>query len=376
MYKIQILWSLFLIILLNNALAKEDGKEKEAVTYRFVPTVYSNPTSGTGAGIAALAIYNADKNSSASQGLISGKYTNTNSYSLSAINKMFFKSDTWQSKSVFGYMNNNSDFSIPSDILPPFIPDFFNPEDGIQYNVKIYTAMQQFMYKPKPNLYFGGQLYYVDQKFSGQNVAGEIFLKGKGIKNSTRGGYGVVTSYDTRAKKEKIYPSNSVLVDLTVSHFPEFLGIDEQYYNVSMNARKYISGFKSTDVFAMQFYGQYSSDDTPDGALSALGARNILRGFPSGLYKARHMVAGQGEYRYRINATRFRLTAFAGYANLSGGSKGTNTGNRDNDNGSYYSGGVGVHYILVEERKIDYRINVAYTNDHEASVYVNINQAF
>ncbi len=161
-----------------------------------------------------------------------------------------------------------------------------------------------------------------------------------------------------------------------MSHFPEFLGIDEQYFNASLNARKYISGFKSTDVFAMQLYGQYSSEDTPDGALSALGTRNILRGYPSGLYKARNMVAAQGEYRYRIKSTRFRLTAFAGYANLSGGSKGTSTGNRDNDNGSYYSGGIGVHYILVEKRKIDYRVNLAYTNDSEASVYVNINQAF
>jgi len=289
---------------------------------------------------------------------------------------MFLKEDKWQSQSLLGYMNNNTQYDFPSDFLTPTIPNFINIDDGIKFNAKVYVATQQILYKLSKNIYAGGQLNYINQKFTGKNLAGDAFLKEKGIKDSSRGGYGVTLSYDTRKKNQKLYPKDSSLVDAMVNQFPEFFGTENQYYSMVLDAKNYISGFKSTDVFAMQFYAQYSSENTPDGALASLGSRNILRGFPIGLYKARHMLATQGEYRYRIDNTRFRLTVFGGFANLTGGSKGTSSGNRDQDNGNYYSGGLGFHYILVEKQQMDYRINIAYTNDHEASVYASIKQAF
>jgi len=62
---------------ISNALAEEI---KTDITYRVVPTLSSNPTSGTGAGINGVAIYKADEQSSSSQGVLGGKYTNTDSY--------------------------------------------------------------------------------------------------------------------------------------------------------------------------------------------------------------------------------------------------------------------------------------------------------
>ncbi len=127
----------------------------------------------------------------------------------------------------------------------------------------------------------------------------------------------------------------------------------------------------------MQIYGQYSSDKTPDGALAGLGARNVIRCFPIGQYKTRFMLATQGEYRYKLKQYPVRLATFAGYANMSGGSEGDGAGNnRDGDNGNYYSGGIGVHYILDKKQQLDYRLNIAYTSDQETSVYVSLNQAF
>ncbi|HEB81380.1 MAG TPA: hypothetical protein ENJ11_00800 [Gammaproteobacteria bacterium] len=367
---------LMLAALAQPSLAEESGETAgQGVTYRAMPTLSSNPSSGTGVGAMLTGIYHADKASSPSQAILNGQYTNTDSYNLFAINKMFFDSDRWQSNTVAGMLYNNSGFDFPADWLPPVsLP--INPDDGIQYNVNIYVIGQQLMYRIKPHFYLGGQLVYIDQSFSGTNLAGELFLKSRGIEDASRGGYGLTLSYDTRTKSEKFYPTNSSWVDLVANHFPEFMGINAAYYNLTLNARKYIHGIRSADVFAMQLYGQYSSENTPDGALAALGARNIIRGFPIGLYKTRHMLAAQGEYRYRVGQSRFRLTAFAGYASLTGGSKGTTAGNREADNGDYYSGGLGVHYILAEKQQLDYRVNVAYTSEDEASIYASINQAF
>jgi len=345
------------------------------VIYKLVPTLSSNPTSGTGAGIVGMGIYKADSQSSPSQLLLSAQYTNTDSYNTFLMNKMYFKRDLWQSNSFLGKIFNNSQHPFPADL--PVLPPAIDADDGIQYNVEIYVAIQQFLYAFDKNFYSGGQLIYIDQSFSPLNQAGSIFLQAKGIEDSARGGYGLTFIYDSRSQSEKFYATDASWVELNLNQFPEFLGIDNQYYNISLNARKYVHGYKNTDVFAMQLYGQYSSENTPDGALAALGARNIIRGFPIGQYKARFMLATQGEYRYRLDNTPFRLTAFAGYAKLSGGSRGDGAGNnRDQDNGNYYSGGLGLHYILDSKQQLDYRLNISYTSDGETSIYANINQAF
>ena len=169
---------------------------------------------------------------------------------------------------------------------------------------------------------------------------------------------------------------DSTWIDITLNHFPTFLGAEKEYYNAMINARRYIPGFKASDVVAMQLYMQFSSKYTPDGALAALGARNILRGFPIGLHKARHMGALQGEYRYRFGSSKWRATLFGGAAVLAGGSYGEGEGNRDKHNGDYYSGGLGVHYILSKKENLDYRLNLAYSSDDEFSIYAGINQAF
>ncbi len=350
-------------------------KQESRSVYRIVPTVSSNPTAGTGAGVTAMVLYYADEDSSPSQAIVSGTYTDSKSYNIVAINKMFFKSDKWQSNTFAAHIYNNMAYTIPVEI-PDGIPSLPDKDDGIRYNASIYTAMQQFLYEAVPNFYAGAQLFYISQQFDALNDAGKTFLQTRGIEDSTRGGYGISLIYDTRSKSEKIYPKDATLINVTVNHFPKAFGAEESYYNLMLNAREYTPGFKPNDVLAMQFYAQYSSPSTPDGALAALGARSILRGFPIGLHKARNMLAAQGEYRYRIEGTRFRATAFAGYAHLSGGSAGNETGNRDNDNGSYYSGGVGVHYILAPKQQLDYRVNVAYTNEGELSVYASLNQAF
>ena len=352
-----------------------DKTAADNTAFRVMPTVSSNPSQGTGIGATAVVIYQADKQSSPSQGILTGQYTDTDSYNVFAINKMFFSNDKWQSNTLVGVVYNNSSYDLTGDFMPPVLPPI-EFDDAIKFNVEIYVVGQQVLYEIQDDYYIGGQLVFIDQSFVGLNPLGEVFLKGKGIEDSTRGGYGFTFSYDTRTKKERFYPTDSTLLNFNVNHFPVALGIEQQYYNSTLNARKYIPGYKASDVFAMQAFAQYSSENTPDGALAALGARNILRGFPIGLYKARNMLAAQGEYRYRLGESRFRLTAFGGYARLSGGSAGTENGNRDNDNGDYYSGGLGVHYILEEKQQLDYRVNVAYTSDDEASLYASINQAF
>jgi len=352
------------------AFAQDEKKSDHDSSYKIVPVISSNPTAGTGAGVMGTLMYKADKDSSPSQAILSAQYTNTDSYNIVAINKLFFDSDKWQSNTVYAHVFNNTSFSIDGSDFG--FDTYFEPN----LHVTVDGALQQFLYLVHKNIYFGGHAFYMKQVFEADNAEGEFFLKSNGITDSSRGGIGALLSYDTRTKKEKFYPTDSTFVNLSFNYFPEFLGSDKVFYNGLINARKYLPLGKSNDILALQYLGQFCSENTPDGALSALGARNVLRGFPIGKYKTRYMNAFQAEYRYTIGQTRFRLAPFAGYANLSGGSKGTATGNRDSDNGNYYSGGAGVHYILEKKHQLDYRIDLVYSSDEEVSVYASMNQAF
>lgn len=364
-----------LIVLLLSSLLYSQNNSKES-KFNVVPTLTSNPTSGTGVGAMGSLLYYPDKKSSPAQGLLGGQYTNTDSYSIAFFNKIYLNDNKWNFITAGGYFFNESEFSISevNDAIGT-TPIPTNQSDAM-YDVSGYGFFQRVLYQTFPNVYMGGQLMYISQEYKAKNDSGAYFLTSQGINDNERASIGIMSEYDTRPKNEKIYPRSGYLIDMVYNYFPKTFNDDINFSNFTFNARKYQKGFKSNDVFAMQAYYKTSSKDTPDSALAALGQRNVLRGFPMGQYKARTMTAFQGEYRYQIEKTRFRLAGFGGYAHLSHGSKGTQSGNRDSDNGDYYSGGVGVRYTLQKKQGLDYRIDLVTTNKGEQSIYASINQPF
>lgn len=355
---------------------------------KVVPVLSSNPTAGTGGGLMATYLYQADESSAPSQLLAGGQYTNTDSYSILAINKAYFRNDSIQSVTglVFAYNRSGFGFDLGDFDMPGGLPSIDIPQQGdIRFDVKVFSAGQMLMYEVKNNIFAGGYLAYASQNYSNFNEAGKIFQTLNGLENNSRGAFGINFAYDTRSKSEKYYPRDATFIQLIGSSFLKALGSDESYYSGVINARIYKRGFKANDVWANQFFGKYATKNAPDAGLAALGARGILRGFAVGQYKARYMSAFQTEYRYQIENTSFRLAAFAGIANLSGGSKGKIVeipdigkieSNRNSNNGNYYSGGIGVRYTLQKEAGVDFRVDFAYTSKDEAAIYAQINQSF
>ena len=343
-----------------------------AMDFKVVPTVSSNPTSGTGVGLMSSLIYQVDSGSSPSQSIFLATYTNTDSYNAFGINTMYFDSDDFLSNTIAGYVYNNSEFMV-SGSLPIDIP---LPDNSANFQTNAIIFNQQLLYRFFENLYIGGQVFYIQQRFSSSNALGNAFLLANGIEDSAAASIGYVMNYDTRTQEEKLYPRDATCATLTFNYSPENLGNSVDFSNLELDYRKYLHGFKPNDVLALQAYLKTSSQNTPDGSLAALGIKNVLRGFSIGQYKARNLLAAQAEYRYELSGTNFKFTGFGGYANLSGGSSGTDTGNRDSNNGDYISGGVGMQYVIQKEAGVVYRVDVVTTNKQEQSLYATVNQAF
>ena len=95
----------------NNTTIDVEKSFKEG-SYKLVPLISSNPTSGTGVGGAVTYLYTLDPNSSPSQLLSGAQYTNTKSYSAFAKNDAYLYNDHLRSTTVFSYVHNKSQFDV------------------------------------------------------------------------------------------------------------------------------------------------------------------------------------------------------------------------------------------------------------------------
>jgi hypothetical protein len=114
---------------------------------------------------------------------------------------------------------------------------------------------------------------------------------------------------------------------------------------------------------------------TSDKGLPTLSGKTLLRGFPAGQFKAKHLTGAQTEYRYTVAKSRFRVIGFIGIANLKGNSFGTIENSRDDD-GWYSVGGLGVRYAIQPKTGVDIRLDIVTTSQNEQALYLMLNQAF
>ncbi len=359
---IRVFFGLFACSLSSSTMADEEEvqQETEEKALRIVPLVTSTPLTCTGVGLSTSYLYKWDENSSKSQLQVGGQYSNTDSVTLFIRNNAFFR---------------GNDIISNTAILPAKTNSEFDGKDGeeVKYKIESFLVSQKLLFRVKNAFYAGGRVFYKNSQYTGKNEAGDDFLYENGIVDQKNGGLGGALSWDTR--ENKYFPRNSFWVDIDADSAPSWLGAEHSYLRVTINARYYGPGLRPQDVWAHQLFGQYASEKTPDGDLPTLSGKSILRGFPAGQFRARYLTGGQTEYRYVLEGTPFKITAFAGLAQLDGGSYGEGGRNRDDD-GTYWAGGFGLRYAIQRKTGVDLRLDLVTTSENEESVYLTLNQAF
>jgi hypothetical protein len=348
----------FVVITPDLVWGQDTTKTEKAI--KIVPLITSSPLMGFGFGVAASGLYFTDGGiSSKSQVQVGGQYSNTKSYNVFIRNNAWFKNNTIFSNTVLVHSGINN--------------EFISYGEDVSYNANTLLFSELLMFKVAKHVYVGSPLSYKGIKYDANNQGGEDFLYKNGIVDETTGGFGLASSYDTR--KNKYYPTSAKWLSLKVNSNPTWLGASDSYYSFMCDARYYAKGFSKKDVWAWQFYGQYSSDKTPDSGLPTLSGKAMLRGFPAGQFKAKYMSGAQTEYRYTIGDSKFRVTSFYGIANLAGGSLGVDGRSREDD-GWYTAGGLGIRYALQAITGVDLRLDLVRTSEGENALYLMLNQAF
>lgn len=346
------------LLVATGAICQDSTKTEK--TLSVVPLITSSPLMGFGVGAAASYLYKTDGGiSSNSQLQVGGQYSNTQSHS------GFIKNNAW--------FKDNGILSSTKILWSGINNEFVSDGEDVAYNINSLLISQLQMFRVSKRLYLGGPLEYKDITYNANNAAGEDFLYDNGFQNEKTGGVGLAASYDSR--KNKYYPSEAAWVSAKWTTYPEGLGAVDDYNSFVLDARYYAKGFGYMDVWAWQFYGQYSSNKTPDSGLPTISGKSLLRGFPAGQFKAKYLSGAQTEYRYTLGHSRFRLIGFFGVAELSGGSHGIDERTRA-DNGWYHAYGLGSRYALQQRTGVDLRLDLVRTSEDEYALYLMLNQAF
>jgi len=169
------------------------------------------------------------------------------------------------------------------------------------------------------------------------------------------------------SRDSSFLPTRGWLVDGEAAFSDQRFGSDFTYQALSVSAKHYWS-LSDRQTIAAFGYGRFAFGDIPFFALSMIGAKGNLRGYPVGRYQDRMALTGQLEYRWQA-WHRFGLVAFGGAGavapDLSGFGHAT----------TLPSFGGGVRYLLTESNKLNFRLDVAWGRD-ERLIYVGVGEAF
>ena len=338
--------------------AEDDMKgQQKSKNYAAAPIVVSNPAIGSGAGATGMYFYDVGRHEDGaprSSAQLVGAYTNTDSYFVGILNSLHLLQDQVRSKAGLFHANIKNEFRDPLGGEADFSTD-------------ILAAYLQATYRIQGDWFIGLQGLVSDVRYRPDTPQDADYLDRVGAEDATSGGIGPVVSYDTRDNIH--YPSSGTLAEVKGFFKPSSWG-NEADYAVGDAAVNHYIGLTPAHVLALRVYGRTGTEDTPYSDKSRLGQQSDLRGFKSGEISGRTLLAGQAEVRWQF-ADRWGAVAFGGLSKL-----------WDDDlqalitEDVYYSGGVGLRYMINADQKINFRVDAAVGNGDNKGIYVGIREAF
>jgi outer membrane protein assembly factor BamA len=334
----------------------EEGKSD----FVIMPIPISNPTVGTGLGLASMFLYPADEKSPVSSTTLAGFYTSNESYGAGASQKTFLYEDRLRLNGLIGYGNINLDFyGIGSEagdrgVSVPITERgvFFMPEALTQIVGRLYGGLR-YRYLEMETLLDVNNL---------TNNQIEVPPITRTVRSSAAG---LVMNYDSR--DNPFNPYGGTFLDVNATFASKALGSDFDYqiYQVAYNHY-----FKLADrmVLAYRAFGKLTAGDVPFFDLAFFGTHNDLRGYPGGQYLDKMMMATQLEYRWRF-WKKWGMVAFAGIGEVAPALSEFTTDNL------LPSVGAGLRFMVSEANRVNLSVDYARGREGDA-LYFYIGEAF
>jgi hypothetical protein len=328
----------------------------------IAPIPLSNPAIGSGLILGLGYIFPLNKEDERSPPSIiggAGMYASSGSWALGAVAKLYFKEDRYRLTAVYG--RGEIDYS------------FYGIGDAagrLGVSVPIHQGGRALLVEPlfhlKWNLFLGPRYQWrsLGVQLSGENLPPDFEFTPKEL-NAKTAALGFHLQQDRR--NSQFYPDRGRLVDVIGDVFHEGIGSDLNYqsYNFGLNTYSHIG---AKQVLAYRAYGCAVTGDVPFYDLCFVGAHNDIRGYQSGRYQDRRLLATQLEYRLEL-PKRVGLVGFFGVAEVAP------TIGKFNAENMLPAGGIGLRYMVARKNHLNLRFDYGIGKDG-GGFYMGLGEAF
>jgi len=346
----KLLAGLFLLISVS-AFAQQDSTKHPHI----YPVIYFSPETSLGLGVTTFKLFHLGDESRTLNYTLTGLYTLKNQVLMEGSTTVFFDHEKWLVK------GRASAKHFPENFYG--IGEKATSNDKIKTTYSYYNIQSALYRKIFRGAFFGVQATYNDYfdiSFSGNTPSGLI-----GENGSRNVGIGLSFLYDTR--DNVLNARRGMYTELSALEFSRKLGTQYTYNAYVADFRKYYS-FNEKSVIAWQGLGLIKTGTVPFLQLSYLGGSDIMRGFYSGRYRDKVLLATQIEYRRQLSED-WGAVVFAGIGNVSDQFKTFDMRNLKN------SVGVGGRYMLDKKNRMNLRFDAGVGDGH-LNFYVSLAEAF
>lgn len=349
---------------LSNFNSHSDNQSKPQLL--FYPTLGFAPETKLELGISALYLRygNRDTSNRLSEIMLRSFYTLENQYG-------FFLENAY-------YLQNDKLF-----ILGTMSYDFFpmayygigiesSEADKQIVSSKQFLAKERVLFEWMPNFYMGPQFEYNNtSKISFEEAS---FLQGDqqifGSRNFQTLSLGFGAIIDNR--RNVLNVRDGYFVEL--AHLRSNSALLSDYnFNTTIADIRYFFSPVNNQVFASQFYSQFTQGEVPFNQLAQLGGPYLMRGYYQGRFRDNNLAALQLEYRFLplpfASTTRIGATIFGTAATV------FDQFDQQHWEQARFAGGIGLRYLVFPQKDVFIRADVAFTREGSA-LYIFIGEAF
>ena len=241
-------------------------------------------------------------------------------------------------------------------------------DDGESYTPRSVTveASAQRKVRPGGSLYIGLQARFEHMTMRRMEEGGAL---ASGLVPGSRGanltGLGFNLKWDNR--DNVFFPRSGVQALATAMLFGRALGGEFDYSIFKMDLRVY-QPVLAAHVLALQVILEALAGTAPFTRIPKLGGDSVMRGYYSGRYRDKVLLAVQAEYRLPLWG-RFGLTAFGGLGRVACRLS------RLCLRGVRYSAGCGLRFAVNREEKTNLRLDYGF-GEGTAGLYFTVKEAF
>lgn len=320
-------------------------------SYRFYPTLAYSPETGVEFGLSSLLLFQAKRDTlnRLSEVQAFGFVTVKGQYGLWIDNAIYGDKDRW-------FLLGRMRFQKFPLLYYGIGPQSLGKEPAL-IDANYLLFRQRVLRKIRPNFFIGPELDFQQlYNTSFEQPESHIYDKPLGTAGTLNVGLGAALVYDNRHNVLNV--RKGFFGELSFLNYHPRLGSEYAFRGVNLDIRMF-RPIGRNNVLAWQVYGNFNRGNIPFNQLALMGGEMIMRGYYSGRYRDKNMLAAQVEHRWLPFgfSKRFGAAAFISAAAVAPeigafATKHIRT-----------SGGIGLRYLLFPKKDIYLRLDVGFSED-------------